>query len=144
MEERQHTGVDMYRNVDSFTTRKWIAYRVSADLSDLLCHPGRHRISSGLEQLHQMPDNICSKLHQQDFAFTLGLADGGWESWSPWSGCTGDLCSKARSRVCRPPLYGGILDCNATDAGANEVEPCPVCPVGRKAQGKMKKKVKLD
>jgi len=58
MEERQHTGVDMYRNVDSFTTRKWIAYRVSADLSDLLCHTGRHRISSSLKLMHQIPDNI--------------------------------------------------------------------------------------
>ena len=35
-EERQHTGVDMYRNVDSFTTRKWVAYQVPADLLDLL------------------------------------------------------------------------------------------------------------
>ena len=58
MEERQHTGVDMYRNVDSLTTRKWIAYRVSADLPDLLCHTGRHRISSSVEQLHRKPDNI--------------------------------------------------------------------------------------
>ena len=58
MRERQHAGVDMYRNVDSLTTRKWIAYRVPADLSDLLCHTGRHRISSGLEQLRWMPDNI--------------------------------------------------------------------------------------
>ena len=58
MEERQHTGVDMYRNVDSLTTRKGFAYRVSADLSDLLCHTGRHRMSSSLELLHRMPDNI--------------------------------------------------------------------------------------
>ena len=48
----------MYRNVDSHTTRKWIAYRVSADLSDVLCHTGRHRISSSLVLMHRKPDNI--------------------------------------------------------------------------------------
>ena len=58
--ERQHTGVDMYRNVDSYVTRKWLAYRVPADLSDLLCHTGRHRISSSLKLLHRMPDNIIA------------------------------------------------------------------------------------
>ena len=57
-EERQHTGVGMYRNVDSHVTRKWLAYLVPADLSDLLCHTGRHRISSSFELLHRMPDDI--------------------------------------------------------------------------------------
>ena len=55
--ERQHTGVDMYRNVDSRVTRKWLAYLVPADLSDLLCHTGRHGISSSLKLMHQTPDN---------------------------------------------------------------------------------------
>ena len=58
-EKRQHTGVDMYRYVDSHVTRKWLAYLVPADLSDLLCHTGRHRISSSLKLMHQIPDNTC-------------------------------------------------------------------------------------
>ena len=57
-EERQHTGVDMYRNVDTHVTRRWLAYLVPADLSDLLCHTGRHGISSSLKLTHQTPDNI--------------------------------------------------------------------------------------
>ena len=56
-EERQHTGVDMYRNVDTRVTRKWLAYLVPADLSDLLCHTGRHRISYSLKLKHQTLDN---------------------------------------------------------------------------------------
>ena len=48
----------MYRNVDTRVTRKWLAYLVPADLSDLLCHTGRHGISSSLKLMHQTPDNI--------------------------------------------------------------------------------------
>ena len=64
-EERQHAGVDMYRNVDTRVTRKWLAYLVPADLSDLLRHTGRHGISSSLKLMHQTPDNIiCLELRK--------------------------------------------------------------------------------
>ena len=71
--ERQHTGVDMYRNVDSRVTRKWLAYLVPADLSDLLCHTGRHGISSSLELMHQTPDNIYLLLYPVHFACVLDV-----------------------------------------------------------------------
>ena len=56
-EERQHTGVDMYRNVGLRVTRKWLVYLALADLSDLLCHTGRRRISYSLKLKHLILDN---------------------------------------------------------------------------------------
>ena len=59
-EERQHTGVDMYRNVGLRVTRKWPVYLALADLSDLLCHTGRRRISYSLKLRHLILDNISA------------------------------------------------------------------------------------
>ena len=39
-------------------TRKWLVYLALADLSELLCHTGRRRISYSLKLRHLILDNI--------------------------------------------------------------------------------------